>query len=175
MTRKKFVKQLMALGYQRNEAEDLAMYARWGRWTYESYLQIEKNSKARQRAMENITLTFTNMLTPAVKAAQQAIERMSEAVAGIKWEVPDLSTLWTTKQVEEALLPEWPKENPHRCDAVDVLRYVCGIDLAAGPDMTVHLDGLRTDWAMVDEWDSLPSDKLHDQAMSACAGGGGHE
>ena len=36
-------------------------------------------------------------------------------------------------------------------------------------------DGLRPNFTAVDEWDSLPSDKIHDQAMSACAGGGGND
>lgn len=33
-------------------------------------------------------------------------------------------------------------------------------------------DGLHVHLALVDEWDSLPSDKLHEQAVQACAGGG---
>lgn len=32
-------------------------------------------------------------------------------------------------------------------------------------------DGLRIKFSMVDEWDGLNSEKLHDQAVAACAGG----
>lgn len=158
MKHRKFVKQLMALGYQRNDANGLAMYARLGGWTYEQYLQIEKKSIARQRAMENITLAFIDKLTPAVKAAQLSMEKLREAFAAVDWKRPYHSALpWVTEQVEEDPLPPWPKENPHRCDALDALAYnmqimsqadhaalhgrACGIDLAAGPDMTAYMGG----------------------------------
>lgn len=159
MTRKKFVKQLMALGYQRNHAEGMAMYARWTGCTYEDYLRDEITRINFNKNLLNIKVSLVDYFTPVFKAAQQAVERLREAVAGIKWNPPDLSALsWATEQVEEAPLPQWPKENPHRCDVLDAMAYnmqvmsradhdalhgyVCGIDLAHGPDFSAGGGGV---------------------------------
>ena len=123
MKRKKFVKQLMAMGYQRNTANGLAMYARMGHWTYEQYLQIEKRSTARDRALLDIQVALVDCFIPAVKATLRDVEQLREAIASIKWDLPDLRTLWVTEQVKEDPLPPWPKENPHRIDALDALTY----------------------------------------------------
>ena len=121
---------------------------------YEQYLQIEKARIAWCRSVASIKTSLTDCLTPVVKSATEALDRLREALAGIKWD-RKTNTLWVTEQVAEDPLPPWPKENPHRCDAMDALTYnmqimsqadhdalhgyACGIDLAAGPDMTAYM------------------------------------
>lgn len=129
MTRKKFVKQIMAMGYQRNEAQRLAEYARRGFWTYEQYLEIEKQYHGMHRKIESIKISLTDALTPAVKAATQAVQALADAI---------------TNAVERSQpgkkLLDWAKENApqiterHPADALDAVVY--GIDLANGPDFT---------------------------------------
>lgn len=69
MTRKKFVKQLMALGCQRNNAAAVAEYARRGGWTYEQYLKVERQCIDAYTAMQT--------------AATAASARISEAFSSI--------------------------------------------------------------------------------------------
>ena len=106
MKHKKFVKQLMSMGYQRNSANALAEYARMSGWTYEQLLQQEKKRIARNRAMLNIQIALVDCFGPAVKSALRAVERLREAFAAVKWELPNTSALWATKQVAEDPLPD---------------------------------------------------------------------
>lgn len=133
MTRKKFVKQLMALGYQRNDAEGLAIYARCGRWTYEQYLQVEKRSARCRSAMLDIQFSLVNLLTPAVEAATEAIKqlRMSLTDKGWRFAAENLAAIATeaAQQIHKQ----------HPADALAALTYSCGIDLANGPDMTGYM------------------------------------
>lgn len=164
MTRKKFVKQLMALGYQRNEAQRLADYARRGFWTYEQYLEIEKKYHGPHRKIESIKISLVDNLTPAIKAAAQIVANLAKVIT---------SAVAQTKAGETLL--DYVKENVlqiaerHPADALDAMTYAtqncqtllhplpdnvqvmsqadhdalhgyaCGIDLAAGPDMTAYM------------------------------------
>lgn len=159
MTRKKFVKQVMALGYQRNEAQRLAEYARRGFWTYEQYLEIEKRYHGQVRAFENVKISLVDHMTPALKAAAQVVENMRRAIEGAMSQTPFGKALldWTRENVPQsneqhpadaldamvyALDPlqiieqepaqEWTAQNPYLAHH----GYVCGIDLANGPDFT---------------------------------------
>lgn len=133
MTRKKFVKQLMALGYQRNDAEALATYARCGGWTYEQYLKVERKYNgqltALQTAAGRMAAWFAEGLEHLAIAVQKVADHVHEVFAGINM-----------GNITTAL--DWVKENApqiaerHAGDALDALRYSCGIDLANGPDFT---------------------------------------
>lgn len=106
MTRKKFVKQLMALGYQRNGAEALAIYARCGGWTYEQYLGVERKYNGQLRAFETAAGRVAEQFADAAKqlasAGQKLVDRMKEVFDG-------LASAWSA--VDE--VSQWPKENPY--------------------------------------------------------------
>lgn len=195
MKHKKFVKQLMALGYQRNEAESLAEYARLGGWTYEQYMRA--CVPALRGGMPIVVCKIFDALTPAMiklaEAAKQAARNLAAALDSTKWDTPYgrelrrwleenvpqskvrhlsdmLAALVYTldEQSQEPQNPQWQRKY--------MGRWV-GIDVANGPDMTApapnqHLDGLNARITLADERADLASDKIHDQAMSACAGGG---
>lgn len=118
MTRKKFVKLLMAQGYQRNTAEGVAMYARLGGWTYEQYLQVTNQNQALYRAVENIKISLVDSFIPVLKAASEAMEQLREAIARVR-----------QSPAAESLL-DWERENApqsneqHPADMVDALAYV---------------------------------------------------
>ena len=121
MTRKKFVKQLMALGYQRNNAEALAIYARCGGWTYEQYLEVVRKYNgqltALQTAAGRIADLFAEGMRQLASAVQIVVDKASEFFAGINM-----------GNITTAL--DWVKENAsqiieqHAGDAVDALTYV---------------------------------------------------
>lgn len=125
MKRKKYIKQLMALGYDRNEANRSANIARVFS-TYERALEIEKQSVAIQKGIVKLTTTMTDWLTSAVEKTCEAIARMSEAIAYMIEEFKGLSVAgkplidWAA---ENALLkpdPQWPKQNPNLPDGTDL-------------------------------------------------------
>ena len=162
MTRKRYIKLLMSMGYQRNSANALAVLARMGGWTYEQYLQQEKKRIARDRAILNIQIALVDSFGPAVKSALRAMEKLREAVAAVKWEFPNTSALWATEQVAEDPLPPWPKENPHRADALDALRYSTllhplpdNVQVMSQADHAA-LHGYTADIVLVDELETAP-------------------
>jgi hypothetical protein len=170
MTRKKFVKQIMALGYQRNEAQRLADYARRGFWTYEQYLEIEKKYHGLHRKFESFKISLVDNLTPAIKAASKVVSNLAKVITSAIAET----------QAGKTLL-DYAKENApqiaehHAADALDAMTYAaqnyqtllhplpdnvqvmshaehdimhgyaCGIDLAAGPDFTAYKPVMRLD------------------------------
>ena len=148
MKRKKFVKQLMAMGYQRNSANGLALYARMGGWTYEQYLEVERRSYQLQNSMITAASKIADALKPALvnvgEAVKQAAARMNAILASVDMGLPYASELlrWLTENVEEDPLPPWPKENPHRSDAMDALPYNMQIMSAADHD-TLHGGGQK--------------------------------
>ena len=146
MKHKKFVKQLMGMGYQRNMAELKAAIVRASGQSYEQYMQREKQHAALYNAAAEYKKALLRPMAAFSSSMALALERFHQAVANIKWPNVDVVSLFAS--VDEVHL--WPKENP-------------------------HLDGLRADVVLVDEWAGLPSDKLHEQAVQACAGGGGND
>lgn len=147
MTRKKFVKQLMALGYQRNEAQRLADYARRGFWTYAQYLEIEKQYHGVHSKFVSLHTSLVDCLTPAVKAAAQAVANLAKAITSAIAETQAGKTLLdyvkeNAPQIAEqhpadalAALP-YNMQIMSRADHDALHGYVCGIDLANGPDFT---------------------------------------
>lgn len=84
MTRKKFVKQLMARGVQRNDAEGAAMDARRRGWTYEEYLQTT------YRAVETIKIILLASVNPVAEAAAKIIEQLRDAFARASQSMTDM-------------------------------------------------------------------------------------
>lgn len=137
MTRKKYVKQLMAMGFSRNEANRSANMARVF-CTYERALEIEKQSVACQKYIVHMGVALIDKYAPAIKEIIEEVRRLSEAFKGIQ--VPGTLPIdWAAENAPWEPDPQWPKQNPHRPDAVDALVY--GVDLAAGPDLTAYPGG----------------------------------
>ena len=78
MTRKRFVKLLMAQGYDRNEAEEMALGSRERGMTYaESYKLITNFTSAFSKVMPNIGV----MVEQAVEAIQRMAGALSEGIS----------------------------------------------------------------------------------------------
>ena len=137
MTRKKYVKQLMGMGFSRNAANRSANMARVVT-TYERALEIEKQEVDFQRAVVHLSTTLLDVMTPAIKAIGELADQLQEKFKGVQFP-PILPIDWAAEQVLMAPDPQWPKRNPTRNDIVDALVY--GVDLAAGPDMTAYPGG----------------------------------
>lgn len=137
MTRKKYVKQLMAMGFSRNAANRSANMARLVS-TYEKALEFEKQSVAAQKAIAHWCSALVDKYAPAIKAATEAMARLGEAIKRIK--VPSIPLIdWAAENALMAPDPQWLKQRPTRNDIVDALVY--GVDLAAGPDLTAYPGG----------------------------------
>lgn len=120
MTRKKFVKQLMALGYPRNNAEALAIYARCGGWTYEQYLKVEREYNGQLTALENAARTMANRFADGMRQLAPAVQKIADKVKEAFKEINFVLPLTTSNRdgyvaawsaVDE--VHQWPKENPH--------------------------------------------------------------
>lgn len=129
MTRKRFVKLMMGLGYSRNEAVNIAARAnRYGvsyadRWAYEN-----SPMGAVRRAAKRLADGFKAMAKAIRKNIIPAVRELARKInAGIMTPNEARAAL-ALDPIDDALepAPMWPKENP-------------------------HLDGLRTDVVLVDE------------------------
>lgn len=118
MKRKKFIKQLMALGYQRNTAEALAVYARCGGWTYEQYLEVERKYNGQLTAIQTAAGRMAAWFA-------EGMEHLSTVVKGITDKLQEVFAGFNTD-----IIMDWLKENApqiaeqHMGDAVDALTYV---------------------------------------------------
>ena len=172
MTRKKYVKQLMAMGYSRNEANRSANLARVVT-TYERALEIEKYSVACQKELVRFGRALVDKYAPAIKAI---VARVREEL-----KVPDeLPIDWAVENALMAPDPQWPKQRPTRNDIVDALVY--GVDLAAGPDLTAYKPIIRPDAVVIKTEPVLDltrktATELADEIAEKLQppGGGGHE
>ena len=122
MTRKRYVKLLMAMGYQRNTAQLLALLARAGGCTYKRYLERERLHHAHNRAMVNLKCSLIDMFTPAVAAFSEATDALRDAFAGLDLpKVTEIVAPLTTSNLDGFVagwadvdeVSQWPKENPH--------------------------------------------------------------
>lgn len=135
MTRKRFCKLCMSIGYSRNEANDLAARANWygetyaSRWEHEQRAYFADNfvggllegmGETLSPVFEAVTATLTNVVA--------AVRELAEKAAPVFQHIVAQAAAYKLAPQDDELGPEpmWPKENP-------------------------HLDGLRTDWALVDE------------------------
>lgn len=67
MTRKKFVKQLMAMGIQRNDANAKAELARWRGMNYQTALQYERVRIAAQNIVDGVVHAIRTIVAPPLQ------------------------------------------------------------------------------------------------------------
>ena len=123
MTRKKFVKQLMAMGYSRNQAEATAnsctimgaSYERAMEWVVIGY---------RSREYLNATgAHLREMMQPAIEAVAEIVRKYTEALSAIDWET-------VGEHVAELAATADNAAAVHQEDALDALSYAA--DALAG-------------------------------------------
>lgn len=134
MKHRKFVKQLMAQGYQRNTAEVMAMCARAAGRTYEEYLSDEIRRQSVAEAILNVQITLVDHMRHVCEAAAKIIDRLREGFASF-----NLDTVTTMLDLVNENAPQIAEQ--HAADALYALAYSYGVDLANGPDMTGHGGG----------------------------------
>lgn len=78
MTRKRFIKLLMAQGYSRNEANTVAAYSRSNRTPYSTAYTAELDAHT---AISKLTATNFDALCNAIGNLADMISRFSEAVS----------------------------------------------------------------------------------------------
>lgn len=123
MTRKKFVKQLMAMGYDRNSAEAQAiMYEHMG---YDNALAWVKSNTAACNEFSAMWGRIADAMRPAVEAAVESIKRVAESLSTIDW------TAAVERAAELAAVAEIERKN-HQEDALDALRYVANAQEGGG-------------------------------------------
>lgn len=144
MKRKTFIKQLMAVGISRDTASLVADQAREKRTPYFKSLGEYLNFwailgwAARKMAIDCLLYghaempAFTRMNLCPRETGPIIVTSYTPNIDGV-WGRGILDSLLETDREERG---QWTKANPHRCDALDILPYVCGIDLANGPDFT---------------------------------------
>lgn len=111
MTRKRFIKLVMAMGDSRNRANRTAAVYR-GFYTYERAMDFIKHSAEIRKTAIHFSTTLLDALTTAAAAASDAMERLREAF--IPPRVP--GRLLIDRPAENALYADtkqWPKQNPH--------------------------------------------------------------
>lgn len=98
------------------------------------------------------------------------------AAAASRAEISLLKTAGRIKTMQHiwARVESWNKESHKDFDRL-LLEWAKTTPRRIKPLRTKRTDGLRINFAAVDELDDLPSGKIYDRAMSACAGGGGNE
>ena len=118
MTRKKFVKQLMAMGYDRNSAEAQAsIYAHMG---YEDALAWVKANTAACNDFTAMLVRIADAMRPAVEAAVESIKRVAEGLSTIDWTD-------AAKRAAELVATADNAAAVHQEDALDALSYAAVI------------------------------------------------
>lgn len=147
MTRKRFVKRMMGLGYSRNEANDLAERARrYGmsydaRWRYERIEAFGRElSRGFTDGMEAVSRRLDELRAVLQNATSSALEAARKCVALAA------ATFYKIDPADDAEehAPAWPKENP-------------------------HLDGLRIRHAFVDELAASAPALTHEEIKATTA------
>lgn len=117
MTRKRFVKRMMGLGYSRNEANALAARARRYGMSYADRWRHERNEafgrelsrgfasglEAASRRLDELAAVFQNATSSALEAARKSAAALA-AITFYKIDPADYA---------EEPAPAWPKENPY--------------------------------------------------------------
>lgn len=177
MTRKKFVKQLMALGLPRNRANSHATRCRYKGNSYAEYYAA---------------------LAPVlrVRQAQDKLNVSMRMAAG--YFLSGLARVWAAMaRLRDDLVAHHP--NPYtpghpgpdfqnmqimsQADHAAMHGYTCGIDLAAGPDMTAYKPVMRLDSMVINTGPVIPdmtkktATELAEEIMEKIPhqGGGGHD
>lgn len=143
MKRKTFVKQLMAVGISRDAANQAAGMAREKGTPYFKALGEWLNFWAIYiwacRKMAFDCLLYGHAEMPSFARLNLRIPGTEPII--VTSYSPNIDGIWGRGILDDLITDckergQWTKVNPHRCDAVDAMTYVCGIDLANGPDFT---------------------------------------
>lgn len=86
MTRKKFVKQLMAMGYSRNGADFVARACVNRGASYEQGLEWVKNGYRSRSYLDELGANLAKAMQPAVEAVAEFVRKFTAAVSAIDWE-----------------------------------------------------------------------------------------
>lgn len=125
MTRKKFVKQLMAMDYSRNETEAQAYtYTRMGA-SYEQALELVKIGYCSHSYPDKLGAHLAKAVQPAVKTAEEIVKKFTAAVSAIDWEA-------VGERVAELAATADNAAAVHRADALDALRYAANYQQGGG-------------------------------------------
>lgn len=116
MTRKKFVKQLMAIGYSRNEAEATAHTVAMQGASYEQAMEWAKIGYRSRDYLTGLGARLAEITRPTVEAAAEIIRKFTEAVSAIDWEAVGESVAELAATADNAAAV-------HRMDAMDALSY----------------------------------------------------
>ena len=117
MTRKKFTKQLMAMGYDRNGAEAWAQTCARRGQNYEDALAWEKSCNKACDDFAAMMVRIAESIRPGVEAIVEAAKRAAESLASIDWAD-------AAKRVAELTAVTDSEQKAKHEDAVDALRYV---------------------------------------------------
>lgn len=144
MTRKRFIKLMMGMGYSRNEVNELAARARrYGmsyadRWRHERIKVFSRGFasglEAVSRRIDELAAVFQNATSSAMEAARKCAAALAATI---------FYKIDPADDAEEPA-PAWPKENP-------------------------HLDGLRIHHSFVDELAMSAPPLTHEQVMATTA------
>ena len=169
MTRKRFVKRMMGLGYSRNEANDLAERARrYGmrydaRWRYERIEAFGRELsrgftdglEAVSRRLDELRAVLQNATSSALEAARKCAAALA-AVTFYKIDPADDA---------EEHAPAWPKENPYLRITDVSLVASGGVPLNYGQ----NCDGLRTNVVLADELAASAPPLTHEEIKATTA------
>lgn len=125
MTRKKFVKQLMAMDYSRNEAEATAYTCTRMGASYEQALEWVKIGYRYRSYLDELGANLAKAVQPAVEAAAEIVRKFAAAVSAIDWEA-------VGERVAELAATADGASAVHREDALDALRYVANAQAGGG-------------------------------------------
>lgn len=125
MTRKKFVKQLMAMGCDRNGAEDVARACVNRGESYEHGLEWAKIGYRSRSYLDDLGANLAKAMQPAVEAVAEIVRKLTAAVSAIDWEAVGnyAAELVATADNAEAV---------HHDDVLDALRYAADYQQGGG-------------------------------------------
>jgi hypothetical protein len=116
MTRKKFVKQLMAMDYSRNEAEAQAYTCTRMGASYEQALEWVKIGYRSRSYLDKLGAHLAKAVQPAVKTAEEIVKKFTDAVSAIDWEA-------VGERVAELAATADNAAAVHHADVLDALSY----------------------------------------------------
>lgn len=127
MKRKKFVKQLMAMGYGRNEAEATAHTCVRQGASYEQALEWVKIGYRSRSYLDELGTNLAKAMQPAVEAAAEIVRKFIAAVNAIDWEAVGERVAKLAATADNAVAV-------HQEDALDALRYVANAQAGGGEE-----------------------------------------
>ena len=137
MTRKKFIKNMMALGYDRNEANDKAELVHLDGYTYADQWPREKAVYSFNTAVANIAQMARACAGEIAKRLAEAVEKVhpsliaaAQSVSAAMGVMPIYKLDPDDYEIEPA--QEWTKENPYLAGLTTSISLVDELDSQGG-------------------------------------------